>query len=561
MVDNTNNTQDDGFFLDESDPLVAHDEPIQSAVKRPSLNEIFQNNPSLKVFAVVTGVALVLISFLVFGSDEEIPKKEELSTLGATSEVSEPPGTKEVTPAYEQAVRQANETRTQQALATGGSVLPTPIARPPEQIQAPIQEAKEDPLTEWRREAEVRRVQRRKEEETKKAEAPPTPAPTPAPSLPVPAPAPTLNVAPVPTLAPAAPAPPPLPTAPTPEQVQAYMQSFSQQIGTVMQTQTPKESTIIKMTFPSERNPAASNSGGTGTATVATQDTAVRAGQQRGASAAAQQEKPIITVGTIAYAQMITEANSDIPGPILAEVASGPLAGGRAIGTFQVADDKLILQFNRVVKNDVEYTVQAYAIDPATTLTGVATDVDNHYFTRVFLPAAAEFITSYADAITQRDQTVVVSNGTVVTETESDLNPTEEFNEGVREASDRVGDFIEDKAQRPITVRVEVGTRLGLLFISSVFDPNSRAAQAQQEALRLQQQQQSSFTGQISNFTGNLMGQQQGPGAVPTFPTMTQQYQQYQQPNQFGMQEQVPQQNNQQQQSPTLTQQLQQLAQ
>ncbi|MBI3418534.1 MAG: hypothetical protein HY053_00160, partial [Proteobacteria bacterium] len=44
----------------------------------------------------------------------------------------------------------------------------------------------------------------------------------------------------------------------------------------------------------------------------------------------------IVAAGTIAYAQLLVEANSDIPGPILAEVMSGPFAGARVVGQFEV---------------------------------------------------------------------------------------------------------------------------------------------------------------------------------------------------------------------------------
>src|SRR5690606_12018046 len=52
-------------------------------------------------------------------------------------------------------------------------------------------------------------------------------------------------------------------------------------------------------------------------------------------------ENIIIPAGTIEYAQLVTEANTDAPGPVMAQIASGPLAGARLIGSFQSTDNYL----------------------------------------------------------------------------------------------------------------------------------------------------------------------------------------------------------------------------
>ncbi len=267
--------------------------------------------------------------------------------------------------------------------------------------------------------------------------------------------------------------PPPLPTGPSPEQVQAYAQGMQQQFQTILETQVPKDSVLIKMSIPAvqvaQMQTKAPDQGVGNNGNAAVNSSVVK------------KPKPIITAGTIAYAQTLNEANSDIPGPILAEVASGPLAGGRAIGTLSLADDKLVLQFNRVIKDGEEYPVQAFAVDPATTLTAMATDVNHHYFTRVFLPAASTFVSSFAQAATRKDTTTVVSNGTVVTETQNKLDPTEQLYQAVNDAGQKVSTFFDQGANRPITVKIAIGTRIGLLFTDSVYDPEGQATLAQQQ--------------------------------------------------------------------------------
>lgn len=527
MVDDPN-TQDDGFFLEDENMLAADPEMGGEPGARPSVKEIWKNNPSLKIFAVVAGLAILLISYVVFGSSDDTDQQQDVSIVAPTKSVTQAPGTAELPPAYEDAVRQASEKRVEEALATGGSALPTPIARPAERIEAPVEVAEKDPLSEWRREAEARRAERKKEEVKET-----TPEPAPIPQLPLTPPAPTVlqNTT---TAEPVVAPPPPLPTGPTPEQVQAYMQTMQQQVQTVMETQVPKESVLIKM------NIDAAARAGTATPAAATASAASAAAT----SAAVAAPKPIITAGTIAYAQTLTEANSDVPGPILAEIASGPLVGGRAIGTFQVAEDKLVLQFNRIVKDGVEYQVQTFALDPATTLTAMSTDVNRHYFSRIVLPAAARFVESFADAATQQDSTTVISNGTVVTTSQDKLDTKEQVFKGLKEAGQQASDVIDEDSERPITVKVAMNTRIGILFTEAVYDAKTQA--------NMNQQQQQQFGQTVFNATPmgqayNLINSNAAWGSTqqpfqtyPSYPG-TQAQQQVVQPQQT-QQQQVPQQ-------------------
>ena len=52
--------------------------------------------------------------------------------------------------------------------------------------------------------------------------------------------------------------------------------------------------------------------------------------------------------GNILYAQLISRANSDSPGPIVAEIVQGELAGAKVLGSFTQANDSLIIEFNSI---------------------------------------------------------------------------------------------------------------------------------------------------------------------------------------------------------------------
>lgn len=492
MVDE-NNQHDDDFGAFHNDSIMEEDDflaadrgapdDLDAPPSKPNLKEIWDQNPSLKIFAAVAFAAVVLVSFMVFGSDNN-SSEENASAISAGRAVTQPPGTEELPPAYEEAVRQASEQRAEEAALTGGSALPTPIARPSERIEAPVQVEENDPLSEWRREAEQRREEREGGE---------TPATA------------TQQMPPLPANnnfggggfngQQAVQQPPPLPTSPTPEMVSSMAQQLQQQMQTIMETQIPKESVVVSMNiqpaydmkkyYPPEE-PASTtgnnaNSGANGPSSLVNNTT----------------NKPLIAAGTIAYGQILTQANSDVPGPVLAEVASGPLVGGRAIGQFSMAQRHLVIQFNRVVKDGIEYNVQAFALDPATTLPGVVSNIDRHYFSRILLPAAARFIEGFSSAATQTDNSVVVVDGSVVSNT-NDLDTRQELLNGADEAAQELSSVLEqDFGNRPITITVDAGTRIGILFISSVFDPNMPQGQ-----FNPNQQQQANGMGGGNGYIG-----------------------------------------------------------
>ncbi len=500
MVDDNHNNDLESFGEEEF--LAAEsDYERDNTPPKQNLKEIWEQNPSLKMFAIVAGIGVFLIAFMVLGSggSSNKPKDSDRSIVRQTADVSHVPGTTELPPAYEEALRQANERSAEMAAATGGSAIPTPIARPTERIEAPVQTEKADPLAEWRREAEQRRLEREKLEEERRRQAEEQRRIT----LPEP-----VRVA-APT--PVQPQNPPLPTGPTPDQIQQIAQGLQQQMQTILETQIPKESVVVSMNiqpgykmekyFPPEPPPPGA--------------TPVSANNPMGGMGANKPTLPLIPAGSIAYAQIITEANSDVPGPVLAEVASGPLAGGRAIGSFQVAEKHLVVQFNRIVKDGIEYPVQAYALDPGTTLPGVVSDVNNHYFTRVFLPAAAKFISGFAEAATQKDTQVVVSNGTVVSESSNELDTEEQLLKGAKEAGQKLSQIVDEGARRPRTIRIFAGTRVGILFLNSVADPNAATHPQMPQSVFNPGGQQAAFGGGQFTFGGGpTTGQSGNPGYV-----------------------------------------------
>lgn len=403
-----------------------------------SLGEVWRNNPLLKVGAVVIGLGAIVGGLIMFTGEEAPPPS---SSMRPPPPVTEAPG-QDVDPAYEEALKEKNKQRAEQAVAAGGSAMPTPIGGPREPIKLPTEEGTdtEDPLEKWRKAAEARK---------KKDETPVT-APAPV-SLP----------------------PPPPPPAPDPEGVAELAQLMAEQMAQVINGMTPEASAMLTITDPSFiedlQNEAGAAAAALGADGVSSAVDGAMDGGSSGNNNAETEVKLVIPAGTVVYAQLLTEANSDVPAPILAAVLSGPLRGGRAIGSFEVAQDHLILLFHTIVKDEDHYSVEAVALDTNTTLAGMVTDIDRHYFSRVIIPAAAEFVSGFGEAYADSGNTTVSVSGDTVVETEEDLDIEQEIAKGFQAAADSVSEAIEeDFGDRETTIRVETGTPMGLLFTQRV---------------------------------------------------------------------------------------------
>jgi intracellular multiplication protein IcmE len=182
-------------------------------------------------------------------------------------------------------------------------------------------------------------------------------------------------------------------------------------------------------------------------------------------------ENVLIPAGSINYAQVLIEANSDVPGPVLVQLMSGPLAGARMIGRFNVQNEYLVLTFNSIVIEGLNQQVNAIALDPATSLPGVATEVNRRYWSRVLLPAGARFLEGIGAAIAEDTQTTVtVSGDTVIEETEA-LDFEQELGRGVEEGFGEIADFMDERGNEVQTlVRVARGTPIGVFFTQPVVE-------------------------------------------------------------------------------------------
>lgn len=133
-----------------------------------------------------------------------------------------------------------------------------------------------------------------------------------------------------------------------------------------------------------------------------------------------------LRVGQLIYGMTLIRTSSALPnGKFLGEIVQGPLNGARVLGSFQrVPNENLMAVKIDTISPTVgdPINVEAYVLDPSTTLPAMASDVDRHILERAGAFMSASFlaaISGYGQALARTGQSIVTSTtGSVVT------NPT-----------------------------------------------------------------------------------------------------------------------------------------
>jgi len=434
QIDEIENEFDDEFDAED----FGGDDFDDLADQGVTLGELWRNNVFVKIGVIFGALAILILGIIIFGGSRE---RAPDSRVARSSEVTETPGSNEVSEVMRQAIEEENTRRIEQAIRQSESAVPMPVEPPkgglPLQFEEPEEE---DPLERWRRMQEERL--RQQQLQVEEAQEPPVPEED--------------------TRTPA---------------VNALAQAMSQQMESVLANQQIKSPTVLPIADLAYLENLQQRE-------KDKREAALEEQRQRlatlGLSAGPGNTNILLPAGTIEYAKLVTEANTDVPGPVLAEIATGPLRGGRLLGTFDSTDNFITLNFNTIVLDGVDYSATAVAIDPDTTLPGMVTDIDKRYFKRVLLPGAAAFVTGFTDAIANSGRTSVTISGDSVTESTSNenLSSDQEVASGLAEAGEEFGDILDDVADdiEPL-LRIRAGTPIGVLFTSAVTENAQGATQ------------------------------------------------------------------------------------
>jgi intracellular multiplication protein IcmE len=384
-----------------------------------TLGELVQSNPLIKVGIVLAAAALIFGIIILFGGKKENPT---VSNLAKAPDLTQAPGTEDASLAYIEAIQDVNQQNLERAQQNQESAIPIPIEPPVGRIELTQEEQEtEDPLQRWRR-LQEERLQREMEsrqviepavaqQDNGRAEA-----------------------------------------------VSALAKALSSQMQSILSMQG--KYTIQQVQVSSIKEEGKDGEGEDGE------------GEEDGTGVANTPEIIVVPAGEIAYAQLITEANSDVPGPVLAEIMSGPLAGSRILGTFSRQDEYLTIRFDKAIVDGVTVPINAIALDPATTLTGLATEVDHRYLQRIVLPTAAAFVEGAANVIADSGRTDVTVSGDIVVQETTEADVREEIAGGIEEAGEQLGEILDEMNDdiEPLVI-VATGTPMGLLFLQEVTRP------------------------------------------------------------------------------------------
>ena len=163
-----------------------------------------------------------------------------------------------------------------------------------------------------------------------------------------------------------------------------------------------------------------------------------------------------VRAGTMIPAVLITPLNSDAPGPVLAEIQSGPLAGARLLGNMQVSKESLLVSFSQISKPgwpDV-YPVSAIGMDLRSS-TALATDVNHHYLQKYLGILAGSYMQGYGEGMQQQEElTIVDPNGNIIQD-QGELNSRQIAKKAQGTVLGNVGEDILSRTEKDVTIKVE----------------------------------------------------------------------------------------------------------
>ncbi|OGT55436.1 MAG: hypothetical protein A3F14_06535 [Gammaproteobacteria bacterium RIFCSPHIGHO2_12_FULL_43_28] len=183
----------------------------------------------------------------------------------------------------------------------------------------------------------------------------------------------------------------------------------------------------------------------------------------------------LIKAGSILFAVLDTAVNSDYPdSPVLATVVAGDYKGAKLLGKLTTTKsvsgqlDRVSLNFT-LMNLDAwpkAKAVTAYAIDPDTARTVLASEVNYHYLQRFGAIMATSFLQGYATGITNEGTSTTGIFGTSTTTPA--LSPGNKIAVALGQIGQTLGSVTQNYVDIPPTVKVDAGVGLGILFASDV---------------------------------------------------------------------------------------------
>jgi len=389
-------------------------------------------SPGLKLGLLVGGVFTILgASFFLSTASVEDP-----SAMRGAPDLDATPGgsLQSQNPLFRELLEQANDERAQDALARGETFIPVPEGQLEPVIRSDVADAGDS-------EARGDKPDEERVARVSPPPAPPAPEPRVIEQRIIPAPAGSVSRPSVETTSPQ-------------EQANPYVQGMIQQMGAVSLSGARNTTMFAVTDAPPYPDEQVSVVGAEGSVTQADD-----AGQT-----------PLIAAGAVLYGETLTSSSSDLPGPVLVEITTGPFKGGRLVGSFTTVGsvDRMVVEFSKMSLPDgSSLDVTAFAVDGMSAETAVASDVNRRYVQRYAPILAAAFITGYAGSAAQPDQQVVAlgDGNSVVTGTTSE---EQNLYAGLAAASQAIGSDLIQNAPKGPEVILRSGWPVGIMFVEQV---------------------------------------------------------------------------------------------
>jgi intracellular multiplication protein IcmE len=181
--------------------------------------------------------------------------------------------------------------------------------------------------------------------------------------------------------------------------------------------------------------------------------------------------------GTMLYSQLQIGANSDAPGPVMATIMQGPLAGARVLGSFQTSQNGAEIHFSTMTipykdsngdRKTETLGIDAVAISPTRLDDNMATSVNDHLALRLAVAFGTSLLSNFGQLLAESGASTVINPTGAIATTNPTLNTTQQFESAGGQAAGTAGQiFNQEYGNMPPTIKVASGTPFALLFLGS----------------------------------------------------------------------------------------------
>ncbi|MGJ3493227.1 intracellular multiplication protein IcmE [Piscirickettsia salmonis] len=186
----------------------------------------------------------------------------------------------------------------------------------------------------------------------------------------------------------------------------------------------------------------------------------------------------MIKSGSIVFAVLDTQLNSDQPGtPVMATVVQGKYKNAKLLGSFQRENDKLVIKFNQmsIATMNSSLKINAYAVNATTAQNALASDVNHHYllrygglFAAAFLQGFGEYYSDTASTICGDSTTCIVTGDQSSDDDSASQTTRKAMYSGLGSVGSALSQAAADNFNRPPTVTLNQGVGMGILFMNDV---------------------------------------------------------------------------------------------